>query len=96
MGICHLSRHAPQTPPSHVSLIPPPPRSQTLQASPARRLRNDVARGKVPRLPMRWRSANEVALNFDLGENNMPDDLANKGPHDRTRISLLEPHRRAR
>jgi hypothetical protein len=41
---------------------------------------------------MRWNSANEVALNFDLGEKNMPDDLANKGPQDRTRISLLEPH----
>jgi Protein of unknown function (DUF3606) len=41
---------------------------------------------------MRWSSANEVALNFDLGESNMPDDLANKGPQDRTRISLLESH----
>jgi hypothetical protein len=27
-----------------------------------------------------------------LGENIMPDDLTNKGPQDRSRISLLEPH----
>ena len=27
-----------------------------------------------------------------IGENTMPDDLMNKGPQDRSRISLLEPH----
>jgi hypothetical protein len=27
-----------------------------------------------------------------IGENRMPDDLTNKGPQDRSRISLLEPH----
>jgi hypothetical protein len=32
--------------------------------------------GKVPRLPMRWNSANEVALNFDLGEKNYQGSFA--------------------
>ena len=31
-------------------------------------------------------------VELQIGENSMPDDLTNKGPQDRSRISLLEPH----
>jgi predicted SPOUT superfamily RNA methylase MTH1 len=34
----------------------------------------------------------EIALNSQLKREHMADDLTNKGPEDRSRISLLEPH----
>ena len=47
---------------------------------------------KVPRLPMKMELAEQGRVELASRREHMPDDLTNKGPQDRSRISLLEPH----